>query len=267
MTASPHGSRILKIVAFATLLGLALVGFYAILAPYLPDRHPRNPALPSPAASTLGAGIKPESIDLLSGQQLLDEMRRGKLVFFMRHFHTDHRTFHEDPIKTKHLEMTLEDFKNTGVDQRHLTDYGRARAKTVGESLKNLGIPVDHVVSSPYIRAVEGATLLAGRPPDLITKDLLHRGGGWTAEMMVDKIKPYLTTAPESGNILLMSHRPQMDAISPIQEGQMFVFRPTGNGAFHMIGAIHDTDWLEAQVSIDNLGRRYAEFTSQGEDK
>jgi phosphohistidine phosphatase SixA len=211
-------------------------------------------------------GIRPERIEYLSGTQLRDEMRKGGLVLFMRHFQTDHRKWHVDPVKDAHLEMSIEDFQKSCDEQRPLSEYGKMRAKLTGEGMRALGIHIGTSLASPYCRVVEGSRLLTGKDPEL-TKDLLHRGGAYTAEMMIEKTIPLLSTPPMPGtNTLLMSHRPQMDDISFIEEGQMFVFRPMGSNRFDLIGAIYDTEWVEAQVDPDLLGARFPRAVLAGAD-
>ncbi len=211
--------------------------------------------------------IRPESINLEDGKELLSELRQGGLVLYFRHFQTDHRKWHEDPIKPNHFEMTVQDFRESCDQQRALTPYGQLRARLCGEAIRDLKIPVGKVYASPYCRTVECAQLLAGREPDDTPKELVHRGGKMTGEMMISNIIPFLSSVPAPGsNTLIVAHRPQMDGIAPIEEGQAFVFRPLGHGKFEMIGALFDTDWIEAQVHPQLFGARFAQYTNSGAD-
>ena len=201
--------------------------------------------------------LLPEKEEFLTGKPLLDELRKGGYILYFRHFHTDHTKWHEDPIKPKHGEMTVKDFLASCDQQRALTDFGRRRAKDVGGFLRKLAIPIGAVYSSPYCRAVETATLLAGRKPDDTPYELLHPGGTLTYEMMAKNVRPYLGNIPKSGtNTILVAHRPQMDDIRFIEEGECFVLKPLGNGKFNMVGSIYDSDWYEAEFNVDYLGLR-----------
>jgi hypothetical protein len=123
--------------------------------------------------------------------------------------------------------------------------------------MKEQGIPIGRVLSSPYCRAVESATLLAGREPDETPYGLVHRGGTLTYEMMAANIRPYLGTPPAPGtNTVLVAHRPQMDEVGFIEEGQAFVLKPLGDGQFGVVGMIYDSDWYEAEFNLDYLGLR-----------
>jgi phosphohistidine phosphatase SixA len=201
--------------------------------------------------------LRPEAVRMLSGEALLDELKRGGYILYFRHFHTDHTRWHEDPIKPRHAEMTVKDFRTTCEEQRPLTPFGRRRARDVGALMKKAGIPIGKVLSSPYCRVVESATMLAGREPDETPYELVHRGGGLTYEMMAKNIRPLLGQVPPEGtNTLMVAHRPQMDDTRFIEEGECFVLEPLGEGKFNLIGTIYDSDWYEASYNVDYLGLR-----------
>jgi phosphohistidine phosphatase SixA len=198
-----------------------------------------------------------ESGQVITGQALLEELRKGGNILFFRHFHTDHTRWHEDPIKPHHAAMAVKDFLASCDQQRPLTDFGRRRAKDVGTFISRLDIPIGTVLSSPYCRAVESASLLAGRAPDDTPYGLVHRGGELTYEMMARNVRPYLGAIPKPAtNTLIVGHRPQMDDIRFIEEGECFVLKPLGDGNFKLVGTIYDSDWYEAQTDIEYLGLR-----------
>jgi phosphohistidine phosphatase SixA len=194
---------------------------------------------------------------MVTGKELLERLRRGGYVLYFRHFHTDHTKWHEDPIKPRHAEMTVADFRATCDQQRPLTGYGRRRAKDVGEFIRALGIPIGKVLASPYCRVFESAELLAGRKPDDTPYELVHRGGGLTYETMAANVRPRLGEVPAPGtNTLIVAHRPQMDDIRFIEEGECFVLEPLGDGKFNLVATIYDSDWYEARFNVDYLGLR-----------
>lgn len=194
---------------------------------------------------------------MLTGRALLDELKGGGYILYFRHFHTDHTKWHEDPIKPKHAEMTVKDFRATCDQQRPLTAFGRRRAKDVGAFIRKHGIPIGKVLSSPYCRVVESATLLAGRQPDDTPYGLVHRGGELTYEIMAKNVRPFLGEVPTRGtNTIIVAHRPQMDDIRFIEEGECFVLEPLGDGKFNLVGTIYDSDWYEAEFNVDYLGLR-----------
>lgn len=233
-------------------LGTALVASVLALTVWSARREqPRHEADPAPKL------LLAEAKEIITGQALLDELRRGGYILFFRHFHTDHTRWHEDPIKVRHAEMTVKGFLASCDQQRPLTDFGRRRARDVGSFIRQLNIPIGKVLSSPYCRAVESATLLAARAPDETPYGLVHRGGHLTYEMMARNVRPYLGEIPKPGtNTLIVAHRPQMDDIRFIEEGECFVLKPLGNGKFNLVGTVYDSDWYEAQSDVQYLGLR-----------
>ena len=193
----------------------------------------------------------------LTGQALLDELKKGGYVLYFRHFHTDHTKWDEDPIKPKHGEMTVKDFITSCDQQRPLTDFGRRRARDIGTFIREDRIPVGRVQSSPYCRALESATLLAGRSPDDTLYALVNPGGTRTFEMMANDVRPLLARIPDAGtNTIIVGHRPAMDDIRFIEEGECYVFKPLGDGRFSLAATIYDSDWYEAKFNVAYLGLR-----------
>lgn len=240
-----------KYVALMTML-VALFAFnilqayssYSIALPLLDDSH-RQPKEKI---------VVPERIDLATGAELLEMLKRGGYVLYTRHFQTDHSKWHKDPIRHEHGERTLESYLDCD-QQRRLTEWGRTRARHVGKILRDYQVPIGKVYSSPYCRARQGVEALLGRKPDVLDKQLVYRGGSFTFEKMARAILPYLGRKPAPGtNDLVMAHRPQMDEIGRIGEGEMWVFEPLGGTRFALVGKIRDHEWFESLVDLNFLG-------------
>ena len=84
--------------------------------------------------------------------ELLAELRKGGYVLYFRHAATD---FSQNDERMKSYEDC--------ADQRNLIDRGRADAREAGAAIRQLGIPVERVLASPFCRTVETAQLLFGR--------------------------------------------------------------------------------------------------------
>jgi phosphohistidine phosphatase SixA len=236
---------------------LTIVGFGISLAALVVAAGCGNRDTPSPNPPDPPKLLLPEAKAVVAGNDLLEKLRQGGYILYFRHFHTDHTKWHEDPIKPHHAEMTMTEFRSTCDQQRPLTDFGRRRAKDVGELMRGLKIPIGKVLSSPYCRVVESATLLAGRAPDSTPYGLVHRGGKLTYETMAANVRPFLGDKPSPGtNTLIVAHRPQMDDIRFIEEGECFVLEPLGDGKFDLVATIYDSDWYEAQYNVAYLGLR-----------
>src|SRR3954462_15686314 len=91
------------------------------------------------------AGSQPAS----SQVEWLDALRQGGHVIVFRHGATHSDQADTDPLNPANV-----------AKQRQLNDDGRALAKSIGESMHKLGIPVGQVQTSLFQRAVDTGTLL-----------------------------------------------------------------------------------------------------------
>ena len=239
---------------YLALLGVLylLIGynlFHAYTAHYLPEA-----VLAANQEDSRTKVVIPERIELHSGPELMKMLQGGGYVLYMRHFQTDHSKWHEDPIKYQHGELPFEKFFECKY-QRPLTDWGRERAKAVGDLVRRFQVPIAKVTVSPYCRVREGAELMMGREPDEITRDLVYRGGNLTHEEMGKKLLPFLGRKPPKGsNDLVMAHRTNMDDVGRMSEGEMWVIEPQGGEAFAVVGKIKDSEWFESLVDERFLG-------------
>ena len=98
-----------------------------------------------------GAFDEPETVRPLVGAELVDALRDGGHVLYLRHAET--------PEDGTDQPGSIGDCSR----QRLLTDAGRADARAIGEAVRALGVPVGAVLASPYCRTVETAELAFGR--------------------------------------------------------------------------------------------------------
>jgi hypothetical protein len=89
---------------------------------------------------------------LAADPALLDELRKGGYVLYLRHASTD---FSKDDSRMASFEDC--------AHQRPLTDKGRDEARAIGSHIKHLRIPIDKVYASPFCRTVETAMLAFGK--------------------------------------------------------------------------------------------------------
>jgi len=164
---------------------------------------------------------------------LLQELRKGGYVLYMRHASTD---------------MSRNDAQMTSYDdcahQRNLTDRGRDEARKVGAQVKRLRIPIGIVLASPMCRTMETARLAFG--PATATDEL--RGGPGTANdpKRYAPLKELLSTPMQDGrNLVAVSHGNPFYALAGapyLAEGEIAVVRPEGAG-FTVIGRVRADRW------------------------
>ncbi len=164
---------------------------------------------------------------------LLKELRAGGNVLYMRHASTDFGQ--NDANMTGYADC---------VNQRNLTDKGRAEARAVGEHVKRLAIPIGTVLASPYCRTMETARLAFGKAQTMSEV----RGGPARPQdpQRYEGLKKILSTAvPKGENLVIVSHGNPFFALTgppPIAEGEVAVVKPQGSD-FAVVGKIRLEDW------------------------
>jgi phosphohistidine phosphatase len=95
--------------------------------------------------------------------------------------------------------------------QRPLTDEGIARLRIEGLGLRALEVKLDHVLTSPLVRAVQTAEILSatvGGGASLVTVDALHPGGQYEA------LTAALARLGNARSIALVGHMPSIGAFA-----------------------------------------------------
>lgn len=195
--------------------------------------------LAGPAAAQQGSSA-PGFVEKLAGPELLDEVRQGGFVLFMRHGNTDNRRPDAVPI----------DLNNCDT-QRVLSDEGRAVSAAVGKAIRAARLPIGEIFHSPLCRARDSAELAFPKQPLKEERNLLSTTNQTTAEK-----QPVLATTrhllsqpvPRGVNRVVVAHAPNMaDLIGYFvkPEGTVVVIRPLGDQRFEYVASIHPAMWAK----------------------
>jgi len=175
--------------------------------------------LPAWAQSPLPPSV-PDPAKELKGAPLVEALRRGGFVLFMRHA----QQVREDPAREKQ-----------DCEEARLSPAGRDQARTVGAGIRALAIPVGAVFASEYCRARQTAELL-GLGPVTPTPDLNMTGP------FPERKKRIAQSPPTGKNTLLVSH-------SQVGIAEVLVYRPDGAGGAEPLARVKVEDW-EALLAI-----------------
>jgi len=135
--------------------------------------------------------------------------------------------------------------------ERQLTSQGRAQAKSIGEAMRRLKIPVALVLTSSTARAVDTGTLL-GVGEVSATADLAEGGPDTSADednRRAAAFRELVAQRPPAGNnVVVVSHKPNIvnafgQAWSDVREGEASVFKPDGRGGYDLIVRIRADEW------------------------
>ncbi len=182
------------------------------------------------------AAASPEETDGSPPESIVKDLQAGGYLVYFRHAETDRSQVDSD--------------RNNLTDcasQRNLSDAGRAHARTIGEAIRDLNIPIGKVMSSPYCRAKDTAQLAFGKAE--ISYDLRF-GVGDDAEQtahLSQALIRMLSTPPAKGtNTILVSHTANLKeaaGIWPKPEGAAYIFKPLNEKIFQYIGRLTPDDW------------------------
>jgi broad specificity phosphatase PhoE len=167
-------------------------------------------------------------------------LRDGGYVIVVRHGAT-----YADQADTNPLDP------NDTAHQRQLNDAGRAAAKSMGDALRKLKIPVGKVQTSQFQRAVETGTLL-GFGEVSSTADIAEGGLVVTPNennRRTAALRTLAATPPPAGtNIVLVTHKPNIvDALGKdwfdVREGEASILRPDGKGGYTLVARLQAAEW------------------------
>jgi phosphohistidine phosphatase SixA len=140
-----------------------------------------------------------------------------------------------------------------GKLERQLDGQGIADARAMGNALRQMGIPIGEVMSSPTFRARETIAAAGLRPPR--TVEQLGDAGRSMNQRAVASWSKWLRRAvsqpPAAGsNALIVTQMPNIsDAYgrpaSALKAGGALVFRPDGHGDAQMLAVMQIGDWKQ----------------------
>jgi phosphohistidine phosphatase SixA len=170
----------------------------------------------------------------------INALRQGGHVIVFRHGAT-----YPDQADTDPLNL------NNVARQRQLNDDGRSLAKSIGESMHKLGIPVGQVETSMFQRAIDTGTLLGFG--DVKTSPDISEGGLVVTPIennrRTDAFRKLVGESPPAGtNTVIVSHKPNiLDAFGKdwfdVREGEASVFKPDGKGGYKLVARILASEW------------------------
>jgi broad specificity phosphatase PhoE len=172
--------------------------------------------------------------------QWIGALQKGGYVIVFRHGATHRDQADTDPLNIKNV-----------AQQRQLNDSGRALAKSMGDALRALKVPVAQVYTSQFQRAVDTGTLMGFG--EVKTSVDISEGGLVVTPIENDRRmqafrKLASTMPPAAGNVVIVSHKPNIvDAFGKdwldIREGEASIFRPDGNGSYRLIVRVQADEW------------------------
>ena len=190
----------------------------------------------SPAQASDGA--KSEFQEKIATPQLLSQLKQGGFVLYMRHGNTDNSR----PDRVPNVDL------NDCNTQRVLNELGQTVTKQVGDYVRQAGIPVGEVFSSPMCRAKNSALNAFGH---FTLEPAIMYTGGMTSTQKIPvlaKTRELISKPVAPGtNRFLVAHAPNMMDLMGYfpKEASLVIFKPKGHNQFDYLGSIRPQDWPE----------------------
>ena len=194
--------------------------------------------LPSHAAEGLAPLAAAKFLEIPATKPLLDAIRAGGFVLYLRHGTTDNSRPDRVPAV---------DFADCST-QRPLTEDGRQLAARVGEAIRKAGFPIGDISVSPLCRAKESAVAAFPERSFSIDELLMYTANLTDSQKapIIANTRRLLSTPVVPGvNRLIIAHAPNlMDLIGYFpKECTLVVFRPKGQGGFEYVSSIPPSLW------------------------
>ena len=186
------------------------------------------------SAFAFAQSATPAPGDALEGRALVDALRRGGYVLYIRHTSTDFGQ--NDEGMTSFDDCTK---------QRNLTDQGRAEARAIGSAIEKLEIPIGDVLASPYCRTMETARLIYGRAT--ATRAVVGGPAAPSDSERYAALRKLLSTpVPTGTNLAISSHGNPFRSVAGtpyLAEGEVAVISPRGDAGFRIVARITKDQW------------------------
>lgn len=168
---------------------------------------------------------------------VLPELRKGGYVFYIRHGLTDQSGANDADADFSRCET-----------QRNLSEEGRGQSKLMGIAIRQLGIPIGKVITSPFCRCKDTAQLAFGKHS--VSQDLFFafQLGAQERQRLAGVLRSMLSERPAPGtNTVIVGHTANLKEaanIWPKPEGVTLVFRLQANQGFTPVARIVPEDWV-----------------------
>jgi len=178
----------------------------------------------------------------LTGAALVQALRHGGYVLVMRHASSPFTAPTKDTA----------DPENTRLE-RQLDEPGRKAAHDMGVAIKQLGVPIGAVLSSPTYRARQTVQLAALGVP-IIVRELDEPARGMQADADTAQaayLRKEVAQRPrDATDTILVTHTPNITAafgssVKDVAPGESLVFQPDGKGSAQLVGRIKAAEWQQ----------------------
>jgi phosphohistidine phosphatase len=159
------------------------------------DAIRRARAEPPPFGATIDKANEPKTMPKNITQPPEEGVRTGYELYIMRHG----------------LAVSRGSLRFSDDAQRPLVPEGKEKMREIGDGLKRIGFEVDWIVTSPLVRAVETAGIIAESLASSAPVDACEamRPGGSPEELLA-----FLAKRPSRTRVLVVGHEPDLSELA-----------------------------------------------------
>lgn len=192
------------------------------------------------AAKIAPVATKEKFVEIPATREILNKLRDGGFVLYLRHGHTDNSR----PDRVPSVDL------NDCSTQRQLNEVGRQVAREVGQAMRKAQILIGEIHISPLCR-VKNTALEAFPGRKYVIEGYLMYTANLTSQQkqpILSRTRALLSAPVAAGkNRLVIAHAPNlMDLIGYFpKEATLVIFRPQGGGEFAYVASIPPALWPE----------------------
>lgn len=186
-------------------------------------------------------GAATPTLAAMQPKDLVTALQHGGYVILLRHADTDTSRKDKEAIDLADCDT-----------QRILTPKGRINARTIGQSIDQLSIPIGEVIASPLCRTMWTAELAFGRAEANPALREPKPKSAENAKKSAAVLEPLLSAMPKTGmNTVVVTHGFNVQAVTGFlpAEGEAVIVKPESNGTFTIVGRLLSSQWSSLGTS------------------
>lgn len=165
-----------------------------------------------------------------ASNDLWDALKAGGKVVLIRHAPVERGAESGDPLVRD----------PSCRNERNLSKPGKVNAEQLGKRFRVHDIAISNVMHSPFCRTTDTAHIAFGKASPAQYLSLLEILDSDTAAKQTDKLNQVIGSYTGAGNLLLVTHEPNIRAVSfeLMKHLDVLVLEPGAEGDFEELGVI-----------------------------
>lgn len=172
--------------------------------------------------------------DAKASDDLWEVLKQGGYVVLMRHAPVEPGDSNGNPLVRD----------PSCKSERNISNQGKRHAEVLGRRFREYNIPVSKVMHSPFCRTTATAHIVFGKAYPAKYLSLLEQLSPDDSRLQTEKLNQIIGTYTGEGNLVLVTHEPNINAVSfeLMKHLDFLVIDPNGEEEFEELGVIKYSD-------------------------